>query len=108
MDAGAPADDLFELGHGANLPVDDDEAAGLGIHAGGKQPRGGDYNRVTAFGVDEVIQLRHPCGVIPGDPHDVAWVFLHEFFVFIDQSFAHPQGVLGIDTENHGLLVGIA
>ena len=46
MDAGAAADDLLELGHGADGAVKHDEAAGLGIHAGGKQPRGGDEDGI--------------------------------------------------------------
>ena len=46
MDAGAAPDDLLELRHGADLAVEHDQAAGLGIHAGGKQPRGGDEDGI--------------------------------------------------------------
>ena len=65
MDAGAAADDLLELGHRADRPVEHDQAAGLGIHAGGKQARGGDDDRVSCFRVDEVaelgLRLRYRC-----------------------------------------------
>ena len=47
VDAGAAADDLLELGHRADLAVEDDQPAGLGIDAGGKQPRGRDEHRDT-------------------------------------------------------------
>ena len=36
--AGAAADDLLELGHRADLAIEHDEAAGLGIDPGGEQP----------------------------------------------------------------------
>ena len=45
MDARAASDDLLELGHGAHRAIQHDEAAGLGIHAGGEQPRSRDENR---------------------------------------------------------------
>ena len=56
-DAGATADDLLEGGHGLDALVEDDELAGLGIHAGVQQLGGGDDDRIAAFGQDEVIQL---------------------------------------------------
>jgi len=37
MHAGATADDLFKLGHGADFAIKDDESAGLGIDSGGEQ-----------------------------------------------------------------------
>ena len=58
----AAPDDLLELGHGADFAVEHDQAAGLRIHAGGEQPRGGDDNRVFGFGVDEVAKLRFAFG----------------------------------------------
>ena len=58
MDPRAAADDLLELGHGADFAVEHDQAAGLGIHAGGEQPRGRDDDRVFRLRVDEVAELR--------------------------------------------------
>ena len=49
VDAGAAADDLLELGHRADRAVEHDQAAGLGIDAGGEQPRGGDEHRDTSI-----------------------------------------------------------
>ena len=46
VDAGAAPDDLLELGHRAHGAVEHDEPAGLGIHASGEQPRGGDENGI--------------------------------------------------------------
>ena len=48
VDAGAAADDLLELGHRADLAVEHDQAAGLGVDAGGEQARGGDDDRDTS------------------------------------------------------------
>ena len=76
MDAGAAADDLLELGHGADRAVEHDQAAGLGIDAGGEQARGGDDDRVLRFRVDEVAELGLPFGVAAGDAHDVAVVLV--------------------------------
>ena len=56
MDACAASDNLLELCHGADGAVEHDEAAGLCIHAGGKQARGGDEDGILRFGVDEVAQ----------------------------------------------------
>ena len=56
--AGATAEDLLELGHGADLAVEHDQAAGLDINPGGEQPRGGDQHGMFGFRVDEVSQLR--------------------------------------------------
>ena len=57
VDARAAADDLLELGHRADFAVEHDQAAGLGIDAGGEQPRGGDDDRVFRLRVDEVVEL---------------------------------------------------
>ena len=74
----AAPDDLLELGHGADFAVEHDQAAGLGVHAGGEQARGGDDDRVCGFRVDEIAELRGAFGVIAGDAHDVARVLLGE------------------------------
>ena len=76
MDAGAAADDLLELGHRADCAVEDDQAAGLGIDAGGEQARGGDDDGILRFRVDEVAELGLALGVAAGDAHDVAVVLL--------------------------------
>ena len=76
VDAGAAADDLLELGHRADLAVEHDQAAGLGIDAGGEQARGGDEDRILRFRVDEVAELGLALGVVAGDAHDVAVVLV--------------------------------
>ena len=108
VDAGAASDNLLELGHGADLAVEDDEPAGLNVDAGGEQPRGGDQHGVSGFRVDEVAELRLPFGIAAGDAHDVAVVTVHEVGVLVDEGLAHAGGVLPIHAENDGLLKGIA
>ena len=76
MDAGAAPDDLLELGHRADCPVEHDQPAGLGIDAGGEQARGGDEDRIFGFRVDEVAELGLSLVIVAGDAHDIAGVLL--------------------------------
>ncbi len=108
VDPGAAADDLLELGHRADFAVEDDQAAGLGIDPGGEQARGGDDDRVFRLRVDEVAELGAAFGIVAGDAHDVALVLLHQVRVFVDQGLAHARGVLGVHTEDDGLLETVA
>ena len=108
VDAGAAPDDLLELGHRAHLAVEHDQPAGLGIDAGGEQPRGGDDHRIFRFRVDEVAELRLAFVVVAGDAHDVAVVLGDEVGVLVDERLPHPRGVLGIDAEDDGLLEAVA
>ena len=108
VDAGAAADDLLELGHGADVAVEHDEAAGLGIHAGGEQARGGDEDRVLGLRVDEVAELGAALGIVAGDAHDVAGVLLDEVGVLVDEGLAHAGGVFGVHAEDDGLLEAVA
>ena len=108
VDAGATADDLFELGHGADGTVEDDEAAGLGVDAGGEQARSSHDDRVRGFRVNEVAELGLAVVVAAGDAHDVAVVFVAEVFIFVDEGLAHAGGVLFVDAEDDGLLQAIA
>ena len=104
MHAGAPPDDLLELGHGANGAVEHDEPAGLHIDAGRKQPRGSDQYRVSGFGVDEVVQLCLAITVAAGDAHDVTVVRLHQIGVFVNECLTHAGGVLLVNAENDRFL----
>ena len=72
VDAGAAADDLLELGHRVDAPVEHDELAGLGIDAGGHQLRGGGDDGKRFIRVDEVVELGLALVVVARDPHDVA------------------------------------
>ena len=76
MDAGAAADDLLELGHRSDCAVEHDEAAGLGVDAGGEQPRGRDEDGILRLRVDEVAELGAALGIVAGDAHDVAVILL--------------------------------
>ena len=108
VDAGAAADDLLELGHRADLAVEHDQAAGLGIDAGREQPRGRDDDGVFRLGIDEVAELGLAFGVVAGDAHHVAVVLLHEIGVLVDQGLPHARGVLGVHAEDDGLLEAVA
>jgi len=45
--AGAAPDDLLELGHRADVAVEDDQTAGLHVHARRQQARGGDEHGIV-------------------------------------------------------------
>ena len=100
--------DLLELGHGADLAVKHDQAAGLDIDPGGKQPRGGDQHGIFGFRIDEVVQLRLALGVTAGDAHDVAVVPVHQVGVIVDERLPHAGGVFLVDAEDDRLLEAIA
>ena len=108
VDAGATPDDLLELGHGAYCAVQNDKSAGLGVHTGGEQARGGDEDGIPGLRVDEATDLGTALGVIPGDPPDVTVILLNEVRVLIDEGLAHPGGVFGVHAENDGLLKPVA
>ena len=108
VDAGAAADDLLELGHRADFAVEHDQAAGLGIDAGGEQARGGDDDRVLRLRVDEVAELGAAFGIVAGDAHDVALVLLDQVGVLVDERLAHAGGVFGVHAEDDGLLEAVA
>ena len=107
VNARAASDDLLELRHGAHGTVEHDEAAGLGVHAGGKQPRCGDQNRIFGFRVDEVSELGLALRVAAGDAHDVAVVLVAQVLVLVDERLAHPRGVFLIDAEDDGFLEAV-
>ena len=108
MNAGAASDDLLEFRHGAHGTVQHDEAAGLCIHAGGKQAGSGDEHRIFRFRVDEVPELRLPLGIAAGDSHDIAVILVAEVFVLVDQSLPHARGVFFIHAKDNGLLETVA
>jgi len=104
----AAADNLLELRHRAHFPVQHDQAAGLGIHAGGEQPRGGDEHRIRIHRIDEIIEGFHALLIVAGDAHHIAAVGSHQILVLIDQSLAHHQGVLGVDAKHDRFLHPVA
>ena len=108
MHAGSAPQDLLELGHGADLTVEHDQAAGLDIDPGGEQPRGGDQHGMLGFRIDEVAQLRLALGIAAGDAHDVAVVPVHQVGVFVDERLPHTGGVFLVHAEDDRLLEAIA
>ena len=56
VDARAAADDLLELDHRLDALVEDDDLAGLRVHAGGEQLRGRRDDGVALLRVDEVVE----------------------------------------------------
>ena len=108
MDAGAAPDDLLKLRHRAHSAVEHNQAAGLGVHASGEQPRGRDKDGIFCFRVDEVPELRLPFGVAAGDAHDVAVIFVAQVLILVDQSLPHPRGMFLIHAKNDGLLEAVA
>ena len=111
MDAGAPAHDLLELDHGLDALVEHDELAGLGVHAGRQELRGGGDDRIAALGVDEVIQRPLALVVVAGDADDelaeVARLLRHPAGDLVDQGRPHPLGVVDVLAEDDGLGVGV-
>ena len=108
MHAGATADDLFELGQAADATLQHNETTGLRVNASGEQARGGDDNRRRTFGVDEIAELVFALGIVAGDAHDVARIFVHQVGVFVDQRLPHPRRVGRVFAEDDGLLHAVA
>ena len=96
VDAGAAADDLLELGHGPDAPVEDDEMAGLGIDARAHEPGGRAYDGISGFWINEVIELGLALVVVASDAHDVFRVGGGEVGVGVDHGLAHAFGVVDI------------
>ncbi len=103
VDPGAAPDDLLEFREGFDAFIQHDQLAGLGIHAGGEQFRGGDDDRVTLVRHDEIVEFRLALGVVAGDPHDVLVVLGGQIGVFVHQGLPHPFGVVDILAEDNGL-----
>ena len=87
--------------------IQNDQLAGLGIHAGGHQLGCGGDNRETALRVDEVVQLRLARRIVAGDAHHIAGVLRRQVGVLIDQRLAHALGVVGVLAKDDGLGVTI-
>ena len=108
VDAGAASDDLFEFGHGLDCAVQHDQPAGLGIDAGGEQPRGGDQHGVFGFRVNEVTELCLSFGIVAGDAHDVAVVVTRQVGVLVDERLSYAGGVFLVDAEDDCFLKAVA
>ena len=108
MHASAAADDLLELGHGANRAVEHNEPTGLDIDAGRQKPRRGDQHGVWGFRVDEGAEVRLPVRVGPGDAHDVAGVPVYEIGVLVDECLAHAGRMFLVDAEHDRFLEAVS
>ena len=107
VDAGAAADDLLELGHGVDALVEHDQVAGLGVHPGGHELRGGGDHRIGRFRVDEVVELGLALVVVAGDAHHVPGVGGGKVGVGVDQGLAHALGVVDVLAEDDGLVIAV-
>src|SRR5690348_819102 len=108
VDTRTAADDLLELGHRLDVLVENDQLAGLRIHAGGHQLAGGGDDRVALFRIDEVVQLGLALVLVTGDAHDVLAALTYAFRVEVDQGLPHTLGVVDVVAEHDGLLVRIS
>ena len=108
IDAGAAADDLLELGHGADVRVEDDELAGLGVHASGHQLGGGGDDGIKLGWADEGIEVALALLVVAGDLHHVFAVGGDEVGIGVGQFLAHSFGVLDVHAEDNGLGEAVA
>ena len=108
IDSGAASDDLLELGHGADVRIENDELASLGIYAGGHELRCGRDDRVDLGWADEVIEVAFALFVVSRDLHHVFAVHGDEVGVGVGQFLAHTFGVLDIDAEDDGFGEAVA
>ena len=101
--AGATADDLLELCHGADHLVQNDQLDHLAVGPGGEQLRRcGDDRALRGCG-DKILQFALAVGIAPGDPHHIVRVLLHHIGVEVDQRHPHPLSGILIGTEYNGL-----
>ena len=108
IDAGAASDDLLELGHGADVRVEDDELTGLRVHAGGHEFRRGGDDGVKFGRADEGVEVALALVVITGDLHHVSAVGGDEVGVRVCKFPPHPLGVLDVHAEDDGLGKAVA
>ena len=107
VDAGAPADDLLEAGHGVDTLVQHDELAGLGIHSGGEQFGGGGDDGKGTFRVNEVVQLGLALRAVAGDTHHVLGIVDGELAGGVGDGDAHALGMVDVFAKDNGLGIGI-
>ena len=108
VDTSSPPENLFELGHGANWPVEHDEPTRLCIDPSGQKPGGCHEHRKLGLRIDEVAKLVLAFPIIAGYAHDVPSVLAHEVRVLVDERLAHSSCVLLVDTEEDCLLEPVA
>ena len=71
VDTGAATNDLLELGHGADVRVENDQLAGLRINAGGHQLGGGGDDRISLGRIDEGVEVALSLFVVSRNLHDI-------------------------------------
>ena len=99
----AAADDLFELGHGADHFVKHNELCHFTVGSGREKLGGRRNDGTLGAGGDEVFQLAFSVYIAAGDPHHIIRVFAHHIGVEIHQFFAHPLGGVFSRAEHDGL-----
>ena len=103
-DPGAPADDLLELGHGADDPQQHDVLAGRHINAGGEHLRSGQDDGRCAFHVLEPAQVAAADAALIGDdPADVVGILLNQVGIEVVQRPPHFVGVFLVHAEDDRL-----
>ena len=96
-------DDLFELGHGVYVVVQNDEPACFAVHASCHQFGSRNDHGIFAILCDEVVELRLALGVVAGNAHDILGVLSHKVAVLIHERLPHTLCMVYIHTEYDGL-----
>ena len=100
VDARSASDHLLELGHGLDLLVKHDKAAGLAVHAGFEEFARRDDCRIRLVRVDEVIELLLASRVVGRNAHHVAAVLLAFVGIQLYEEVAHLQRLLLVGAEH--------
>ena len=103
----AAADDLLEERHRLDVLVEDDQFAGLRVHAGAHQFGGGRDHRHRLLWVDEIIELCLALSVVAGDLHDVVRLGLADVRIGVAQRLPHTRGVVDVLAEHDRLVVAV-
>ena len=97
-------DNLLELGHRADIRIQNNVFDRLNINAGGQQLGCGNQYRVLTFYITEIIKLINTSFIIGGNSHNVAFINRHHVGVFIHQRPTHSISVFLINTEEDGFI----
>ena len=103
----ATPQDLLELRHRLDFPVERNHPTGLRIHARREQPRRRDDHRELRLGIDEAVELLDAFLVVPGDSHHIALVLRTQVAVLVGERLSHAGGVFGVDAEHDRFLEAI-
>ena len=97
-------DNLLELGHRADIRIQNNVFDRLNIYASRQQLGGCNQHRVLAFYVTEIIKLIYTGFIVGCDSHNIAFIDSHHVGVLVYQSPTHSVCVFLINTEEYGLI----